>query len=461
MATLLDSEKILHEDGKEYLLENVPPQTRIWAHWNNTVEHIWKHEKIGEYLTYDFMPSRWRKSCNYSDHYWPSIGNEQDVYISNSNGFPEDKEKALSAYMDWRDWVEEYGGSAYGTIAAASKSIWRATLTENFESPYRGIRAVPFPLGGRLVPCKETHSVFTGEFIQWDLSSAYARKLGGLQFGGKGSRWVELKDDSSADYLTENGYLIYIQAMVWVPRMRFGPLPLRRHTYSPFSRTPIQYRTNWQCHGTWTHEEVKQARAVGCTVRVEKIWMHIPTGKRLYFQEWWNAIQDGREHLDGFAKSIAKQTGNSLWGQFAMRKRTRKIRWRTEEGRRESRVITPRLSKLPQSPELADQLAGKIRAELFELMTSAGELLMQGNIDGAWVEYRDGWLPPEGWRIKHRTPLLQFIDESNYRFWNEDDQDWQYVMAGVPKDMQPLLFEGWWKKQENGNSDFLEGDIIL
>lgn len=446
MATLLDEDTILHEDGREYRLEDVPPRTRIWSHWENTVSDIWRKKGIGEVLIYDQDPVRWRKDSNYEDHRWPSIGNNQDVYLLKSQAYPEDKENALKAFIQWRDWIEDYGGNAFGTVASISWSIWRSTFSEDFYSPTKWPTSVKFPIGGRLIPCKELNSAWVGDFIQWDMQAAYATELSRIRYGGKGSKWVEVKGNCDFKAMSDNGIPVYIVAMVWVPKMRLGPLPRRRTAYNPFSRVPIYYGTNCRIRGTWTMEEIQEAIEVGCTVKIERIWVHMATGKGLHFAQWWKAIEDGREHLDGFAKSLAKSTGNSLWGQFALREKPRKIRWIGDDGKRKHRVIEARMMNRPSSPELSDQLTGKIRAKLYSLAISAGDDLMQANTDGAWVSHQNGWLPPDGWRIKKRASLIEFIDESNYRFWEPESNTPSYCMAGVPVGWHETYFEKEWNK---------------
>jgi hypothetical protein len=454
MATLLDENKILHEDGNEYLISDVPPQTRIWSHWENTVWKIWKDKGIGEVLIYDQDPVRWRRNSNYKDHSWPSVGNNTDVYILKNNLFPKDKIDALQSLIQWRDWIEDYGGSAFGTVASCSWSLWRATFKEDFYSPTEWPTHIKFPIGGRLIPCKEINSAWVGEFIQWDLQAAYARELSKVRYGGRGSKWVEVKQTADYKAMSERGIPIYVRAKVWIPRMKLGPLPQRRIKYNPFSRVPIAYRTNVQLYGTWTLEEIEQAREVGCGINIESVYAHVATGKELHFQSWWKAIEDGREHLEGFAKSLAKSTGNSLWGQFALREKGRKIRWIDDDGKRKHRVIEARMTNRPGSPELSDQLTGKIRAKLYSLAVSAGDDLMQGNTDGAWVSHREGWLPPDGWRIKKRARVIEFIDESNYRYWETDKGKPTYVMPGIPMDWQERYFTADW------NQLIAKGEVI-
>lgn len=443
MAILLDENRILHEDGKVYPLEKTPKDTRIWSAWNELMLDIWKHKKIGELLVYAEDPIRWRKTVTGNDHYWGTTANGQDVYLLKTNNFPEDPEEALLAFVEWRNWIEEYGGKASGTVASVSWSIWKATLTKDFVSPTDWPKAIKFPIGGRLVPCREENSCYVGNFVQWDMQAAYSRRLGGMKFGGEKSKWVEVKERSHYAEMAKKGVPVYVVAKVWVPKMKFGPLPQRRQNYSPFSYRPINYFVGKQLYGTWTYQEIEQAELAGCTIKIERVWVH--AGGEFSFQQWLNVIEEGRNNLHGFARYLAKATGNSLWGQFAFREKKRKVRW-FEDGKRFHRIIMPRVGNRPKSPELADNLSGQIRADLYSFIVSAGDSLLQANTDGAWLEERNGFVPADGWRVKKRATMMEFIDASAYRYWEEGNSDPTYVMAGVPFDVQESSFNSVWRK---------------
>lgn len=443
MAILLDENTILHEDGKTYPIEKTPKDTRIWSAWNEQMMDIWKHKKIGELLVYAEDPIRWRKTVSNEDHYWGTTANGQDVYLLKTTAFPEKHEEALQAFIDFRNWVEEYGGKASGTVASISWSIWKASLVKDFVSPTNWPKAIKFPIGGRLVPCKEENSCFIGNFVQWDMQAAYAKRLGNIKFGGNKAKWIEVKEKSHYAEMAKKGVPVYVVAKVWVPRMVHGPLPQRRQSYSPFSYSPIHYWTNRQIYGTWTYQEIEQAELAGCTIKVERVWVH--AGGELNFQNWWTIIEEGRESLVGFAKYLAKATGNSLWGQFAFREKRRKVRW-YEDGKRYHRIIMPRIGNRPKSPELSDQLSGQIRADLYAFLMTAEDDILQANTDGAWVIEKEGFHPTEIWRVKKRAHVMEFIDASAYRYWEPGNIDPTYVMAGVPFDVQQKSFDSVWRK---------------
>lgn len=101
--------------------------------------------------------------------------------------------------------------------------------------------------------------------------------------------------------------------------------------------------------------------------------------------------------------------------------------------------------------ELADQLCGKIRSDLYGLAISANGNLLQGNTDGAWIEYKEGWLPPSDfWRIKKRATRLDIIDDATYRYWEEGIEEPTYVVPGVNTDYTEQYFNRHWEKHFGG-----------
>ena len=227
IAILLDEDTILTEEKTERFYDSVLSGTKIYAH-KNLIQKIWHEKKIGEVLKYDGKITKWRKQCppNYRPTTWRNHPTE--VHVSNSKAFPEDPYEALEAYVDWRDWAEQNGGNIVGTSSSTSWSIFKATLEEGvWETPYNGVPGIAYPLGGRLLPCKEPYRSFQGDLIQWDLHSAYTRRLSNLQFGGMGSSWKEVDiKRMNFDSMVERGMLVYIKARVELPEwVDLGPLP--------------------------------------------------------------------------------------------------------------------------------------------------------------------------------------------------------------------------------------------
>jgi len=447
IAILLDEKTILLEDGTEWPYEKTPVGTKIYAS-KKLIKEIWFQKKLGEVLKYDGDIIKWRIKC--PDRFksrisWPN--NEQEVTVVNSRSFPPDIEKQLDAYIEWRDWVESYGGNIVGTMSSTSWSLFKTTLsTGTWETPYIGVPGIDHPIGGRVLPCKSTWTSFKGDFIQWDLYSAYSRKLAGLAFGGTGSKWKQISIRANFDQLVENGFCVYIKARLYLRKSILGPVPIRRPRYSPRPTRDIQYPTKGVIEGIWTYEEIRAAERAGAKVIYIQSYIHIPTGRRYFHRDWFKIIQEGRENLTGYSKGLAKQTGNALWGRYAMRIRPAKTVWRNEDGEREWIKHPTRMFKRNQCMELADQLCGKIRSSLYEFASSADDLLLQGNTDGAWISNNREWRPPsDDWRIKRTATRIDIIDDVTYRYWTEGKKSPTYIVPGINIEFTENYFDRTWE----------------
>lgn len=450
VAILIDKDTILTEDGEEWPYDLPPAGTKIYAP-NHLVHNIFYKQKIGEVLKYDGEIIKWRKKCPPRYKSLATWANDpSEVSVVGSRSFPEDPFKALESYVDWRDWVESYGGNIVGTMSSTSWSLFKTTLEdESWYTPYEGVPGIDHPIGGRLLPCKSLWTTFEGNLIQWDLYSAYTRRLAGLAFGGNGSKWKESRTTTNFDGLVEKGFCVYIEASVRFGKARnfLGPLPKRRTKYHPRPIANIGYPTEGTIEGIWTYEEIRDADRIGAAVSIRRTFVHYATGKRYHHHDWYNIISEGRTNLRGFARSLAKQTGNSLWGRYAMRIRPAKTVFRSNDGKRQWVQHPTRTLKRNQCMELADQLCGKIRSDLYGFAVSADNDLLQGNTDGAWVRYKEGWLPPsDDWRIKKRATRLDIIDDATYRYWEEGERTPTYIVPGINTDFVESHFDRAWEK---------------
>ena len=451
VAVLLDKDTILYEDGTEWYYDSVLNDTRIFASQDLIHEIFLKKNgpKAGEIETICGEMVRWRKECpsHYTNKTTWGRGDPHEVTAIIAKSFPKDPHKAVESLAEWRDWIEANGGSIGGTLSYASASLFKATLKgEVFHTPFKGIEEIGRPMGGRLLPCKALKTSFNGDFLHWDMYSAYSRRLGELQFGGFNSKWKETKTVYNLDSLVEKGWLVYIEADVTIPDMKLGPLPKRRESFSARQLWHMSFPIKTKLKGIWTYEEVRQADKIGCKIKVRKVIIHHATGKMYWHRDWYNIIQDGRRHLQGFARTYAKQTGNTLWGRYAMRPRTSRTVWRDNNGKRQHQERNHGVPKSQQCLELADQLCGKIRADLFELAISADNHLVQGNVDGAWIDNQAGWRPPnDGWRVKKRANQIDVIDDANYRYWEPGEKEPTYVTPGIVSILSESHFNSIWK----------------
>lgn len=450
VAWLLDQDTILLEDGTEMPYEHTFDGTRIFTS-GRTAKKLWNVEKVGETLWFDKSIRKWRKKC--PAHYktrnsWP--GSSLEVTTIDSRSCPDNPKEAIEGLAQCRDWIEENGGNLKGSFSSASVSLFKASLKgQEYETPYIGIEEITNPMGGRLLPCKSLYTSFIGNLVQYDLHSAYSRTLGNLQFGGPGSCWIETNRISKFDLMAEQGKVIFIEAEVRIPEMRLGPLPERRERNAKNLMWDwLSFPVNTTIRGIWTYQEIRQAEIAGCKIKVIRAIYHQATGRKYWHEDWYNIILSGR-NLSGFAKSLAKQIGNSLWGRYAMRPRPSRTKWRDENGKRHTEIRDVRVFKATQCMELADALCGNIRASLFEFAVSAGNLLLQGNTDGGWTIYDGTWRPPsDDWRNKKRATRLDIIDDRTYRYWEPGSRDAEIVAPGIDIDFQDRMFNSIWNEKE-------------
>ncbi len=169
------------------------------------------------------------------------------------------------------------------------------------------------------------------------------------------------------------------------------------------------------------------------------------------FLPWWQELQQGRT-MPGLAGLLAKSTGNALWGRFAMDSRFRGERTvRSKNGTVTARRLAKRPG-LPGSHDLAETVAGRVRARLFELMLTAGDSLLSAHTDGAWLA--EGGVgvsaaTEAGWRLKERARRLDLLDPQVLRYWPRPPQrsePW-FAFSGVEPARQPEEFARLWAER--------------
>lgn len=449
VALLLDESTILLENCRTFDYERTLTGTKTFSR-ATTINEIWKRGKTGEVLKHDSTIKKWRKECpeSYSSRtVWRN--HPQEVTLLSHKNLPDKDVDLIKSITDWRNWVDDYGGSISGTMASTSWSIFRNSIPRTWITPYKSFEPITRPIGGRILPCKQLWSEFSGSFIQWDLYASYSRILAGLRYGGDGSRWKEINPNLKCfDRMAEDGWLIYIEADVEIPEMELGPLPKRRKNNSRKFEYNIAFPVGQTLSGIWTHEEIRMAERVGCGIKKRRAYVHFATGQKYHFKNWYKAIQDGRDNLSGFGRGLVKETGNALWGRFAMRPRPSRTVWWNHNQRRDWTAHKEILFSNQSAPELADQLCGKIRADLYEIALSAGNDLMLGNTDGIWTRYREGWRPPhDNWIKKTEAYRLKIMDDWTYEYWEPESEEGILIYPGLNMEYQRQIWDERWRRR--------------
>lgn len=468
----------ISEHGERMNLDDLPLGYRVWCDYDtvrtlvadgrgealcwNGEEIAWRHERFED---------EWRKR-------------RSDVHVIRLP-FPVEHERTLTALGLWRSWLTEYGAAPVSTMGGAAWSLLRARLTKPLWCTVGELPPLRQTLGGRQELGPRGQGSYTGLLEHYDLSAAYASELSGLSYGGQWCKASGLPLDRSPAWWAASGRPVFVRAIVRVPAdLGYGPLPRRprarllgtmrqqRAAFLPDKLTPgplskCVYPTGTRIQGVWTWQELAAAEQHGCTIlRTFESWVHL-SGEQP-FLPWWDAVQHGRA-LGGFAGTLAKMTGNALWGRFAMDVRfngERKIR-SVKGTTTTERTLKPR-GGLPGVHDLAETVSGRVRARLFDAIESAGDSLVSAHTDGYWLlgsaqqgrSVADrkahnleaaGSIPAPalgGWRLKERARRLDLIDPQVLRYWPSParaSEPW-VVYAGVPARQADAAFEDAWER---------------
>jgi hypothetical protein len=395
------------EDGRTYQLSGLPADTTIFA--SRSVVRAQAHRGRGELVRWAGLTVRWR------------VDGREVIALGAA---ADDTDDTLQGLIVLRDWLQGRGTTLKGSLASASKSLWRATTDRDLMLRSGTLPPIREVIGGRqgmFMPCG-----YVGPFRKIDLPAAYASEIGGLHYGGS---WVRRSGLPAPDA----GLPCFVHAAVEVPPGIVGPLPVRARarpkprplfwTYEEVRPYPVG-RT---IQGTWTAEEVRAAEAVGARVRVLDVWVHRAAGQP--FARWWEAIGEARR-LPGRAGVFGKIMGNALWGSFALNGERRIVRYNADgvkvSDRPDRRASWSPWTDLP----LAETISGRIRARLYTeaIVPNLDRGLVAVHTDGAIIG-PDG-VRPKGWRTQERGDQLVIWDQSAYAYVNERGSRC-YVMAGV------------------------------
>jgi hypothetical protein len=400
-------------------------------------------EGQGEALLWNGEHIRWRPFKFHDEDEWHRRG--YDAYVLRTPMYA-DNELNMRELVRWRDWLHQYKALP-ATMGGTSMSLLRARVTRPlFCSSQWDTSQLPQSAGGRITIGPQGRGTFIGRLVHWDMPAAYATEIGTMRYGG---RWFPEPNTSTEwlDHLVEKGVPIYCRAKVYVPSsLPYGPLCRRyRQALHPLKAMLMlygdqRYPTGKSLQGIWTWEELATAQKWGCSVTVIQAWHHAakPTSP---FAQWWEAVQEGRK-MQGLAGSLAKTTGNALWGSFALDPATRGKR--SIHSRHNGKFIV-RHPVVPPRPinaiELAEIVAGRTRAKLYDAMMTLGDKLICAHTDGLW-SFDDGTDLGDKWRIKKNADRIQLLSPQHLRYsWHGRSE---ILYSGVPAERAEDAFNNAW-----------------
>jgi len=348
----------------------------------------------------------------------------------------------LAAVIEWVNFYRDHGANI-GSPNGMSWSLWRSTLHQPVIE-WGEVDGEALLLGGR----QDYQRIgFFPHVELWDITAAYSSTIGTLRVPRKwrhysGPGWNENAPDGFA------------RAIVRVPHLTWGPLPIPNHygrvrllaTGAPPSN--VRFPIDQEIRGVWTHDELREAVRVGCDVEIIEYWVGV--GARPVFKAWWDLILEARETLSEPAQRLVKWASNALWGRFAAQGSGSLIWY--EEGavgtggkllpgmrhrEKESRRVKP------QSLTIAGLVSGRIRARLYrEALTAWDFLAIACHTDGVWlpagIKMEPNGGAPGNWRVRTATDRLMLLGPQTYRY--DVDGEWRYVLAGIPDRARERVF---------------------
>lgn len=442
VAVLLDEGAAFVEGMGTIELDALPADVRVFSDFDKVSSLL--ADGHGEALAWNLEPIKWRHRRGASP--WQQA--PHDVRVVHVP-FPDRADVALEGLRAWRDWLASYGASPLSSLGSSGFSLLRATLEEPLWTAVGEVPPFRFTLGGRQQMGPRGACHLEGTVRNYDLPAAYAETLAGLAYGG---HWRQVPPAAYPWQRTaERGQLAFVRARVKVPELLYGPLPRRpRRVPDPSGWDsvfdPVVYPVATTMQGTWSWPEVRTALELGCElVKVLDVWVHATTADEPRpFGPWWAAVQDGRS-MRGFAGTLAKATGNALWGQFCISLGRRDVvRWDGGE-----RVLRPSPShgSRPRAFDLAEQITGSVRARMARFMHDAGERLVCAHTDGGWL-YERVPSSPAGFRQKAVAGEADVVNPQLMRYREAGTNRWAYVVSGVPPRLAPETFERAWAELE-------------
>lgn len=421
LAYLLDRQTVLDERGRERpLREQLEAGVQVWADAGMLRELT--RQGHGSAVLWRYVAIGWHPARGADD--WPVRGLQIEQ--------PESPLETVRGLARWRNWLEGYGAAPAGSLGGSGMSLLKATLRQPLWTSAGNLPPVKYTLGGRQEATPPTPRLVTGMLRHSDMVAAYANTLGRVRYG---NRWEHFGPrDMSWRRLAERNpnMLVYVRAVVDIPELPhgLGPLPDRPRSQPSGAASLFwalgqeAYPSGRRLQGVWSWPELEQAEASGSRIRrVLDVWIHLAGESERPFAPWLDAVQVGRE-MGGFAGTLAKATGNATWGQLAIAKGRRKIVARGRDENVRMRGGNPS----QRAFDLAEWIAGSVRARLHAGMIEAGERLICAHTDGLWADR----VKVPGWRVRRARDAdeLRLIDAQHLAY-RAGAGDWEYTVAGV------------------------------
>lgn len=360
------------------------------------------------------------------------IHNASGVSVTSLRGSLDESVDPFADLSMVLDWLANYNVPA-GAIPAMAWALFRSTLAHEITVGFDPEVGQAAMFGGRQEAFRPREH---RNMASYDIRAAYPVAMASRPYA-LSLRNVHVKSvlDPDTPGIAE--------AIVNVPDdLPYAPLPVRIGPgHIAFQHGMVQ--------GTWSWCELAAAKAVGCDVKIERLWA--PRRTADLFSSWWPIIAEGRK-LPGAAAVLAKAIGNSTWGQFGMVADQRAVRsWTSDNGRQSIDVPQPPTG-LPHewTAHIAAETTARIRARMLLEGLYSGCQPVYVDTDGIIVAEGSPMPPDSGdddgqWRVKAVLPKVDIRGPQFYR-WTCGSEcgtahaEWHYNCAGVPDEEAPAVF---------------------
>lgn len=331
------------------------------------------------------------------------------------------------------DWLDGYGVGP-SSLSAMSWRLFEASLPKEQTIYFDGPTGRSALFGGRqeiAEPKNYKH------MESWDIRAAYPDSM------ASGNYAASLREVSSLTHL-DPATPGLARATVFVPRdLPFAPLPTR------IAADLIQFQWG-RVRGTWAWRELAAAQALGCEVKVDRVWA--PSREVDLFSTWWMMAQTGRD-LPGMAAQMAKNLANRTWGQFGMVGSDRTIvRWEDPAGNHPYEAPIGR-GQLPHAAtaHIAAETTARVRVRVLEEALYS-DVSRPVHIDTDGVIFRKRSHRPKRvgkafgeWSKRADMQRLELRAPQLYRstcgpLCGVNHAQWHYVASGLTASQAPEFF---------------------
>lgn len=421
VAVLLESGKVLQEDGRKVPLRDVDPLTTLYASWRTASRRA--HRGVGRLYYFHDTPTRFEEPVRDYEH-----AARARVFLLPDDGST--NAEMLEGLSLIRDFLAERGAGGTSTTKR-SVSLLRATLQRPLYT-FGGPDPVPIRevVGGRQETVR--YGIWPRDFIGLDISGAYFNALGTMHYGGS---WQQIRlDGLLAD---DEPRQAFHNARVVVPNLPLGPLPRRRRGPTKGGSidrldTLREYPVGLTFKGVWSNTELRSAERAGCEIKVLRSWVDVGNIDDQPFAAWHAAIEEARA-LPGLAGVYGKMLGNVLVGWLMSRPGpTYWYEWNDDNTIHRRGAIAGRKRPGHTSPfDLAELVTSTVRAKLNDdVLVPQAARVIGCHTDGVFLTGSEINPIPNGWRVKHRGTGIAFIHPQVWAFRNVDG--WVYCYSGIP-----------------------------